>query len=68
MEHLKDKTRIFVTHGLQYISECDNIYVVKDGQIIQQGNQSELRKMGGEYDILTMKLKDNENKNEEVDD
>ena len=30
---LKDKTVILVTHQLQYLSQCDNILVLKSGQM-----------------------------------
>lgn len=36
LEKLKDKTRIFVTHALQFINNLDCIYVMKEGEIVQQ--------------------------------
>ena len=34
----KDKTFIFVAHRLGTLKETDKIYLMKDGQIIEEGN------------------------------
>ena len=34
---LRDKTVIFVTHALHYVSEADQIYIMKGGRIIESG-------------------------------
>ncbi|OMH86347.1 Multidrug resistance-associated protein 1, partial [Zancudomyces culisetae] len=39
---LKNRTRILVTHALQYLPVCDNIYAMKDGVIVESGTYSEL--------------------------
>ncbi|PVV05245.1 hypothetical protein BB560_000238 [Smittium megazygosporum] len=39
---LKDKTRVIVTHQLQYISKSDQIVVVKGGEIIESGSPKEI--------------------------
>lgn len=36
-KHLKNKTRILITHQLQYLDSVDRIVVLKDGQIEAQG-------------------------------
>jgi len=36
--HLKGKTRIFVTHQLQFLPKGDNIIVLKDGKIQASGS------------------------------
>ncbi|CAJ0944757.1 unnamed protein product, partial [Mesorhabditis belari] len=49
---LAGKTRILVTHGLQYTQEADNIVVMKDGRIIEQGAFNELRVQNGQFNEL----------------
>lgn len=44
---LKEKTVVFVTHQLQYLSQVDHILVVKDNQIIEQGSYTELIQRNG---------------------
>ncbi|KAF9542259.1 hypothetical protein EC957_002211 [Mortierella hygrophila] len=39
---LKDKTRLLVTHGLQHLSEVDQVLVMKDGTISEKGHFDEL--------------------------
>ena len=38
----KNKTRIMVTHALQYIKDLDCIYYMKNGKIEDQGKYEEL--------------------------
>ena len=47
IKQLRSKTVVLVTHGLQYLKHADYIYVVDQGQIINEGSfevvrQSEL--------------------------
>ena len=46
---LKKKTRILVTHGVGYLPQVDNIYVMKDGKISESGTYQELLQQGGEF-------------------
>lgn len=39
---LKDKTIIIITHKLEMLKEVDNILVLKEGNIYEQGNYKEL--------------------------
>lgn len=39
---LKNRTRILVTHGLQYLPACDYIISIEEGKITQQGTYEEL--------------------------
>ncbi|KAA8588718.1 hypothetical protein FQN60_010063 [Etheostoma spectabile] len=48
----KGKTVLFVTHQLQYLSECDNIILMKDGQISEHGTHAQL--MGKERDYASL--------------
>ncbi|XP_069550312.1 ATP-binding cassette sub-family C member 5 isoform X1 [Brachyistius frenatus] len=48
----KSKTVLFVTHQLQYLSECDDVILMKDGQIAEHGTHTLL--MGKERDYATL--------------
>ncbi|KAM7417317.1 hypothetical protein PAMA_017129 [Pampus argenteus] len=48
----KGKTVLFVTHQLQYLSACDDIILMKDGQIAEHGTHAQL--MGKERDYATL--------------
>ncbi|XP_071756494.1 ATP-binding cassette sub-family C member 5 isoform X2 [Centroberyx gerrardi] len=48
----KGKTVLFVTHQLQYLSECDDVILMKDGQIAEHGTHAQL--MGKERDYATL--------------
>ena len=43
-DYLKDKTRILVTHAIQYCNKADRIIYMKDGRINWEGEFSELEK------------------------
>ncbi len=46
---MKDRTSIIIAHRLSTILDADCIYVMKDGQVIEQGTHSELMAMEGMY-------------------
>ncbi len=46
---MKDRTSFVVAHRLSTIRNADLILVMKDGQIIEQGNHNELLQKGGFY-------------------
>lgn len=46
---MKDRTSFVVAHRLSTIRNADLILVMKDGQIIEQGNHDELLQKGGFY-------------------
>lgn len=48
----KGKTVLFVTHQLQYLPECDDIILMKDGQISEHGTHSQLMEKGRDYAML----------------
>ena len=45
-------TMIMIAHRLETIAKCDQIYVVEQGRITQQGTHDELRQMDGLYSNL----------------
>ncbi len=49
---MKDKTCFVIAHRLSTIRNADLILVVKDGEIIEQGNHNELMKANGFYAAL----------------
>eukprot|EP01116_Phalansterium_solitarium_P010898 TRINITY_DN263_c0_g2_i2.p1 TRINITY_DN263_c0_g2~~TRINITY_DN263_c0_g2_i2.p1 ORF type:complete len:1470 (+),score=645.31 TRINITY_DN263_c0_g2_i2:96-4505(+) len=44
---LKNKTRVLVTHQLQYINRADQVVLMKDGKIDEVGTYDELMQKGG---------------------
>ena len=41
-EFLREKTVLLVSHGLQYLRECDSVILLKDGRILESGQPEEL--------------------------
>lgn len=58
---LKNKTRILVTHSVDFLHLCDKIVILKDGQIFLNGSYDELK--NEEY---VMKLMEVSNQNEKT--
>ncbi|XP_059177525.1 multidrug resistance-associated protein 1-like [Physella acuta] len=46
---LKNKTRVLVTHGLQWLPEVDRVFVMTDGQCTEQGSFEELMSHNGPF-------------------
>lgn len=46
---LARKTKILVTHGVVFLPQVDNIYVMKDGEISETGTYKSLYNAGGEF-------------------
>jgi len=46
---LKEKTVIMTAHRLSTVVNSDNIFVLKNGEIVESGKHEELIKKGGEY-------------------
>ena len=52
MELAKEKLVILISHRLANVVRADYIYVIKDGEITEQGNHEELMKRGRDYSSL----------------
>lgn len=66
---LASKTRILVTHGVTYLPNVDEIYVVKDGEISEKGNLKELIEKKGDFaDFLIEHLQEANEETENLDD
>ncbi|GAA5846361.1 hypothetical protein JCM9279_001345 [Rhodotorula babjevae] len=46
---LAGKTRILVTHGLQYLPQADSVVVMENGRIVEQGTYAELVTSGSSF-------------------
>ncbi|SDQ64768.1 ABC transporter ATP-binding protein [Virgibacillus salinus] len=46
---LKGRTAIIIAHRLSTIRESDNIYVLENGKVLENGSHDELMKQEGEY-------------------
>uniref|UniRef100_A0AC35FVG2 ABC transporter domain-containing protein n=1 Tax=Panagrolaimus sp. PS1159 TaxID=55785 RepID=A0AC35FVG2_9BILA len=64
---LKDKTRILVTHSLNYLNECDLIVVINDGTITHTGKYQELIDDPNVADIFKTLQQSSEVEDEEDD-
>jgi len=45
----KDRTIIIIAHRLSTVKNCDKLYILKKGEIVDQGTYSELIKKNGEF-------------------
>ena len=48
-EIMKGRTTIIISHRISALRSCDNIVVMQDGQIIEEGNHAELIARDGKY-------------------
>ena len=70
-DYLKDKTRILVTHAIQYCNRADRIIYMKDGRIDWEGNFKELENQEFYKNMVIKKKKEESDlkrrKSEEID-
>ena len=52
LNYSNDITFIIIAHRLSTIKKCDRVYVMENGNIIEQGNHDELVKKNGKYHEL----------------
>ncbi|QHB17968.1 heme ABC transporter permease/ATP-binding protein CydD [Mannheimia pernigra] len=57
LHHLsREQTTLMITHRVEDLTQCDEIWVMKQGQIIQQGSFSELEHTGFFAELLRNEL------------
>ncbi|XP_078337789.1 multidrug resistance-associated protein 1-like isoform X2 [Crassostrea virginica] len=64
---LKDKTRVLVTHGIQWLPMVDHIYVLSNGEISESGGYDELLSHAGPFAVFLESVL-LESKDEEMED
>src|SRR5580692_2951348 len=47
--HARDRSVLLITHRLASVKHADRIYVLRDGQVIEQGGHADLLALGGQY-------------------
>eukprot|EP00058_Branchiostoma_floridae_P006725 XP_002592213.1 hypothetical protein BRAFLDRAFT_84642 [Branchiostoma floridae] len=67
-EGLRGKTVFFVTHQLQYLSDCDEVLLLKDGRIAGKGPHRRLMTMNAEYAEMIQNYLDDEGSTDSSDD
>ncbi|KHJ45686.1 ABC transporter, ATP-binding protein [Trichuris suis] len=66
---LKDKTRIFVTHGLGYLKKVDRIIVIRNGRISETGSYAQLLASKGAFaELIETYIKDAVEEGEDISD
>lgn len=65
---LRTKARIFVTHGIHYLSKTDSVVMMRDGKIIEQGHFDSLMKLKSELFNLIDEFGQQEDSNNLLDD
>jgi ATP-binding cassette subfamily B protein len=55
MEACKDKSVVFISHRLSTAVLADRIYMLEDGQVIEEGTHAELMLKGGKYTDMFIK-------------
>jgi len=73
VKHLKNKTRVLITHNLNYLEYVDFIYVLNEGKITEEGSYEKIKQsqflqevsMQRKHD-LESEIKDNANNNKNI--
>ena len=47
-----DSTSLAIAHRISTIRDCDVIFVIKDGKVVEQGNYDKLQSNRGEFFLL----------------
>lgn len=54
----KNKTVIMIAHRLKTVRDCDNIFFIDEGKIVQSGKHDELMNQDGIYKRFVLDRKD----------
>lgn len=49
MKEGKDHTMLFISHRLSSVKNCDKIFMLEGGKLIEEGSHSRLMELGGSY-------------------
>ncbi len=52
MDNMKDKTRVLVTHAVDYLHLCDRIIVMKEGRVVIEGAYQDIKHTSYIKDIM----------------
>ncbi|KAK3908119.1 Multidrug resistance-associated protein 5 [Frankliniella fusca] len=55
-KELREKTVVLVSHQVQHLSQCDDVYFLKEGCIIEHGTHEELLKLDKEYAAMVKQV------------
>jgi len=55
----KDRTIIIVAHRLTTVKNCDTLFIIKNGRVVDTGNYQELLKKSNEFNFLVHSPKEN---------
>ncbi len=59
MQDSRDKTMIFISHRLSSVQNADMVFMLEQGEIIEQGTHRSLMKLGGAYADMYKKQAEN---------
>lgn len=59
-EYLKEKCVVLVTHQLQYLKNCKQIYLLHDGEVESSGTYDDIKNAGKEFTSLLQETKKTE--------
>jgi ABC-type multidrug transport system fused ATPase/permease subunit len=48
----RDRTAVFIAHRLSTIADCDVIFVLDEGKVVESGSHKELLDLNGVYSRL----------------
>ena len=61
LKYVKSKTRVLVTHALDYLKYVDKILIMEQGEVVEQGNYEQI-KNGTRFKAINESMMKNEEK------